>query len=215
MHPHVPLVERSSAAWTTGNEREPRTFVQHPRPPGQGASFGNAVRADLRRRQRGISLRRRRVRDHETEARRRGPSARRRRSASGSRSNAPRASRRLIRVGAPLDCHLATVALGTRTLGHEATRAAYAAYFAAFPDLAPNDEGFAYGDDVLITGSPERHQPRRVARPLILLGLPPGLANAPCSLARSWRIGWVRTSLPSKLICTLSPTTDTSTCRRR
>jgi steroid delta-isomerase-like uncharacterized protein len=49
------------------------------------------------------------------------------------------------------DCYLATVALGTRTLGHEATRAAYAAYFTAFPDLAPDDQGFAYGDDVLVS----------------------------------------------------------------
>lgn len=49
------------------------------------------------------------------------------------------------------DCYLATVALATRTLGHEATRAAYAAYFTAFPDLAPDDEGFAFGEGALVS----------------------------------------------------------------
>ena len=49
------------------------------------------------------------------------------------------------------DCYLATVALGTRTVGREATRAAYAAYFTAFPDLATDDEGFAFGEDTLVS----------------------------------------------------------------
>lgn len=48
------------------------------------------------------------------------------------------------------DCYLGTVALGTRTVGREATRAAYAAYFTAFPDLA-DDEGFAFGEDALVS----------------------------------------------------------------
>ena len=48
-------------------------------------------------------------------------------------------------------CYLATAALGTRSVGKEATRAAYVAYFTAFPDLAPEDEGFAYGDDALVS----------------------------------------------------------------
>jgi steroid delta-isomerase-like uncharacterized protein len=49
------------------------------------------------------------------------------------------------------DCYLATAALGTRSEGREAARAAYVGYFTAFPDLAPDDEGFAAGDDVLVS----------------------------------------------------------------
>ncbi len=49
------------------------------------------------------------------------------------------------------DCYLETVPLGTRSEGRAAARAAYVAYFTAFPDLAPEDDGFAYGDDVLVT----------------------------------------------------------------
>ena len=49
------------------------------------------------------------------------------------------------------DCYLETVALGTRSEGREAARGAYVGYFTAFPDLAPDDEGYAFGDDVLVT----------------------------------------------------------------
>jgi steroid delta-isomerase-like uncharacterized protein len=49
------------------------------------------------------------------------------------------------------DCYLETVALGTRSEGQEAARSAYVGYFTAFPDLAPEDEGFAAGDDVLVS----------------------------------------------------------------
>ncbi len=49
------------------------------------------------------------------------------------------------------DCYLETVALGTRSEGREAARAAYVGYFTAFPDLAPEDEGFAGGDDFLVS----------------------------------------------------------------
>ena len=49
------------------------------------------------------------------------------------------------------DCYIETVALGTRSEGREAARAAYVGYFTAFPDLAPTDEGMAFGDDVMIT----------------------------------------------------------------
>lgn len=49
------------------------------------------------------------------------------------------------------DCYLATAALGTRSSGREATRTAYVAYFTAFPDLTPEDEGFAFGDDTLVS----------------------------------------------------------------
>jgi predicted ester cyclase len=48
-------------------------------------------------------------------------------------------------------CYLATAALGTRSDGRDATRVAYVAYFTAFPDLAPEDEGFAFGDDALVS----------------------------------------------------------------
>jgi steroid delta-isomerase-like uncharacterized protein len=48
------------------------------------------------------------------------------------------------------DCYLDTVPLGRRTSGRDATRAAYAAMFTAFPDLAPDDEGFAFADDVMV-----------------------------------------------------------------
>lgn len=49
------------------------------------------------------------------------------------------------------DCYLETVALGTRSEGRAAARTAYEAYFTAFPDLDPEDVGFAYGDDVLVS----------------------------------------------------------------
>jgi steroid delta-isomerase-like uncharacterized protein len=48
------------------------------------------------------------------------------------------------------DCYLETVPLGLRTEGHDAVRAAYVAYFTAFPDLAPEDEAVAFGDDVMV-----------------------------------------------------------------
>jgi steroid delta-isomerase-like uncharacterized protein len=48
------------------------------------------------------------------------------------------------------DCFLETVPLGLRGEGREAARAAYEGYFTAFPDLAPDDEGVAFGDDVIV-----------------------------------------------------------------
>ncbi len=48
------------------------------------------------------------------------------------------------------DCYLETVPLGRRTSGRDATRAAYAAMFTAFPDLAPDDQGAAFGDGVMV-----------------------------------------------------------------
>jgi steroid delta-isomerase-like uncharacterized protein len=48
------------------------------------------------------------------------------------------------------DCFLETVALGLRSEGKDAVRAAYEAqFFSAFPDLAPDDEGIAFGDDAV------------------------------------------------------------------
>lgn len=49
------------------------------------------------------------------------------------------------------DCYLETVALGLRSVGRRAAREAYVGYFTAFPDLAPYDEGVAFGDDVMVT----------------------------------------------------------------
>src|SRR3712207_2500779 len=49
------------------------------------------------------------------------------------------------------DCYLDTVALGLRSEGKAAARAAYEGYFAAFPDLTPEDDAFAFGDAVMVT----------------------------------------------------------------
>jgi predicted ester cyclase len=40
--------------------------------------------------------------------------------------------------------------LGLRSEGRDAAHAAYVGYFTAFPDLAPDDEGAAFGNDVLV-----------------------------------------------------------------
>jgi steroid delta-isomerase-like uncharacterized protein len=48
------------------------------------------------------------------------------------------------------DCFLETLPLGIRSEGREAVRAAYEQqFFTSFPDLAPEDEGMAVGDDVI------------------------------------------------------------------
>jgi steroid delta-isomerase-like uncharacterized protein len=49
------------------------------------------------------------------------------------------------------DCYLETVPLDLRIEGRTAVRAAYEGYFIPFPDLAPDDEGCAFGDDVIVT----------------------------------------------------------------
>ena len=49
------------------------------------------------------------------------------------------------------DCFLETVALGLRSEGRDAVKAAYEhQFFSAFPDLAPDDEGIAVGADVVV-----------------------------------------------------------------
>ena len=48
------------------------------------------------------------------------------------------------------DCFLETHPLGLRSEGRAAVRAAYEGYFTAFPDLAPDDEGQAFGDEVMV-----------------------------------------------------------------
>jgi steroid delta-isomerase-like uncharacterized protein len=46
---------------------------------------------------------------------------------------------------------LETIALGLRSEGRDAVRAAYEMqFFSAFPDLAPADEGMAFGDDTVV-----------------------------------------------------------------
>jgi steroid delta-isomerase-like uncharacterized protein len=48
------------------------------------------------------------------------------------------------------DCFLETMALGLRSEGKEAVRAAYEMqFFSAFPDLSPEDEGMAFADEAI------------------------------------------------------------------
>jgi steroid delta-isomerase-like uncharacterized protein len=49
------------------------------------------------------------------------------------------------------DCFLETKPLGIRSEGRAAVRRTYEeGYFSAFPDLAPDDVGSAFGDDVMV-----------------------------------------------------------------
>jgi steroid delta-isomerase-like uncharacterized protein len=48
------------------------------------------------------------------------------------------------------DCFLETVALNLRPEGKAAVRAAYEGMFTAFPDLQPDDQGMAIGDEVVV-----------------------------------------------------------------
>jgi predicted ester cyclase len=67
-------------------------------------------------------------------------------------------------------CFLETVALGIRSEGKDAVRAAYEAqFFSAFPDLAPDDEGIAFGDDEIVVWGTLRGTSRGD-----WLGVPPG-----------------------------------------
>lgn len=66
------------------------------------------------------------------------------------------------------DCYLETVALNLRIEGRTQARAAYEGYFTAFPDLTPDDEGFAFGDDVLVTWGTLRGTSKGA-----FLGIPP------------------------------------------
>jgi steroid delta-isomerase-like uncharacterized protein len=68
------------------------------------------------------------------------------------------------------DCFLETMPLGLRSEGRDAVRAAYEAqFFTAFPDLAPEDEGMAVGDDVIAVWGTLRGTSRGE-----WLGVPPG-----------------------------------------
>ena len=65
---------------------------------------------------------------------------------------------------------LETMALGIRSEGRDAVRAAYEMqFFSAFPDLAPEDEGMACGDDVIAVWGTLRGTSRGD-----WLGVPPG-----------------------------------------
>ena len=48
------------------------------------------------------------------------------------------------------DCFLETHPLGLRSEGAVAVRQAYEGYFTAFPDLAPEDQGSAFGNDFMV-----------------------------------------------------------------
>jgi steroid delta-isomerase-like uncharacterized protein len=68
------------------------------------------------------------------------------------------------------DCFLDTVPLGLRSEGKDAVRAAYESqFFTSFPDLAPEDEGIAVGDDVVVVWGTLRGTSRGA-----WLGVPPG-----------------------------------------
>jgi predicted ester cyclase len=68
------------------------------------------------------------------------------------------------------DPFLETMALGLRSEGRDAVRAAYQMqFFSAFPDLAPADEGMAFGDDTVVVWGSLRGTSRGD-----WLGVPPG-----------------------------------------
>jgi len=68
------------------------------------------------------------------------------------------------------DCFLDTAPLGLRSEGREAVRAAYEMqFFSAFPDLTPDDEGMAVGEDVIAVWGTLRGNSRGE-----WLGVPPG-----------------------------------------
>jgi PhnB protein len=67
------------------------------------------------------------------------------------------------------DCFFETVPLGRRAEGKDATRAAYEGFFTAFPDVSPDDQGMAFGDDVIVVWGALRG-----ASGGEWLGIPPG-----------------------------------------
>jgi predicted ester cyclase len=68
------------------------------------------------------------------------------------------------------DCFLETIPLALRSEGRDAVRAAYELqFFTSFPDLAPEDEGIAFGDDVAVVWGTLRGTSRGE-----WLGVPPG-----------------------------------------
>ena len=77
------------------------------------------------------------------------------------------------------ECFLETMPLGLRSDGRDAVRAAYEQqFFTAFPDLAPEDEGVAFGDDVVVVWGTLRGTSRGE-----WLGVPPGGGSFEVSFA--------------------------------
>jgi hypothetical protein len=65
-------------------------------------------------------------------------------------AEAARDIRGILKTFVP-DPFLETMALGLRSEGQDAVRAAYQMqFFSAFPDLAPDDEGMAVGDETVV-----------------------------------------------------------------
>jgi hypothetical protein len=97
------------------------------------------------------------------------------------------------------DCFLETVPLGLRSDGREAVRAAYEQqFFTAFPDLAPEDDGTAIGEDVIAVWE-------RCAEPAVANGLAslPAVAPSRCpspTSSPSARSGW-----PARRSTSISP----------
>jgi steroid delta-isomerase-like uncharacterized protein len=68
------------------------------------------------------------------------------------------------------NCFLDTIPLGLRSEGRDAVRAAYEQqFFTSFPDLAPEDEGMAVGENVIAVWGTLRGTSRGE-----WLGVPPG-----------------------------------------
>ena len=68
------------------------------------------------------------------------------------------------------ECFLETIPLGLRSEGRDAVRAAYEQqFFRSFPDLAPEDEGMGFGDDVVVVWGTLRGTSQGE-----WLGIPPG-----------------------------------------
>ena len=74
------------------------------------------------------------------------------------------------------DCFLENVALATRATGRDAVRRSYEALFATFPDLSPQSEGEAYGEDVFVTWGTVRGTMRGS-----WLGIPPTGRSFTCA----------------------------------
>lgn len=68
------------------------------------------------------------------------------------------------------DCFLETTPLGIRAEGRDAVRTAYQQqFFTSFPDLAPDDEGMAIGENTIVVWGTLRGTSRG-----LWLGVPPG-----------------------------------------
>ena len=67
------------------------------------------------------------------------------------------------------------MALNLRIEGRTQARAAYEGYFTAFSDLTPGDEGFAFGDDVVVTWGTLRGTNKGS-----FVGVPPAEGPLPC-----------------------------------